>query len=80
MSKAVNTRVPDELADELAAVAEYDGVAVSDLVREALVNIVNSRRASPEFKARVLESAERTKKFLEELGENEAAKRFDVSR
>lgn len=78
MSKIVNARVPEDLANDLEAVAAYDRVAVSDLVREGLQKVLESRRADPEFKQRVAAWADRTNRMLADKGEFEAAAGYDV--
>jgi hypothetical protein len=76
--KTLNVRVPEELAQELETIAAYDDVAVADVVREATQKLIASKYADPEFKARVLEQAEKTRQLLERLGEHESAKGYDL--
>lgn len=75
-NRVLNVRVPEDLAAELEEIASYDEVAVADVVREATMKLIASRYADPDFKQRVLESAERTRLMLEKIGST-TAERYD---
>ncbi len=76
-TKTITARLPQAVAADLDLIASYDDVAVSEIVREAIANLIDSRFADPAFKDRVLQSAERTRQILERFGEAEAAQNYD---
>lgn len=78
MSKLINTRVAESVAADLEAVADYEGVAVAHLVREAVIHLIESRKVDPAFKRRVLESMERSRRLLTELGARDEAAEYDL--
>ncbi|HSS05347.1 MAG TPA: hypothetical protein VLK89_09225 [Solirubrobacterales bacterium] len=51
-NKALNLRLPETKAAELAAVAQADGMHVSDAVREAIDNHIAARRADQDLQKR----------------------------
>lgn len=59
---AMTLRLPTDLAEELAIVAECDGEPVAEAVRAAIAAWISKRRADPAFQAalaRWIERAER---------------------
>jgi hypothetical protein len=52
-NKALNLRLPEAKAAELAAVAQADKMHVSDAVREAIDNHIAARRADQELQERL---------------------------
>lgn len=48
-NKALNLRLPESKVEELAAVAQADGVHISDAVREAIDRHIAARRADKDF-------------------------------
>jgi hypothetical protein len=52
-NKALNLRLPEDKAAELAAVAQADKMHVSDAVREAIDNHIAARRADQDLQKRV---------------------------
>jgi hypothetical protein len=78
LSKLINARVAESVAAELESVAEYEGVAVAHLVREAVIQLVESRKVDPAFKRRVIESMERSRRLLNELGVRDEAAEYDL--
>jgi hypothetical protein len=65
--KAMTVRVPSDQAAELAAVAEVDGVPVSEAIRQAITEHIETRRRDAAFRARLKASLERNRKILEKL-------------
>lgn len=45
-NKALNLRLPEDKVSELAAIAQADGMHVSDAVREAIDNHIAARKAA----------------------------------
>jgi predicted transcriptional regulator len=66
--KAMTLRIDIDTAEQLEAVAQVDGVPVSDVIREALVRHIERRRADAGFQKRLRESIERNRTILERLG------------
>jgi predicted transcriptional regulator len=66
-TKATTVRLPNELADELDAVARVDRLPVSELVRAAIYQFVAVRRSEPDFKERLKERLEEDRQALERL-------------
>ena len=52
-SKAMTLRLSAEQADELKAVADADGVSVTEAVRQAIDDHIAARAADEEFRARL---------------------------
>jgi hypothetical protein len=48
-NKALSLRLPEDKVAELAAVAQADGMDVSDAVREAIDTHIATRRADKDF-------------------------------
>ncbi|HEX5593333.1 MAG TPA: hypothetical protein VFX35_08300 [Solirubrobacterales bacterium] len=65
----MSLRLPEELAEEIAAVARTDDVAVTVAIREAIANHVASRRSAKDFKVRLRKQLEEDRKALERLAE-----------
>jgi predicted DNA-binding protein len=65
----MSLRLPTDMAEELAAVARTDDVAVSEAIREAIANHITTRRADSGFKARLKERLEEDREVLERLAE-----------
>lgn len=63
----MTVRVPSDQAAELAAVAEVDGVPVSEAIRQAITEHIETRRRDAAFRARLKASLERNRKILEKL-------------
>lgn len=69
MAKMISVRLPQETAEELGLVAEFDGVAVAQEIREAVNLLLEARRNDPAFKEKILSSIEKGRQLLESLGE-----------
>ena len=65
----MSLRLPEELANEIAAVARTDDVAVTAAIREAISNHIASRRAAKDFKQRLRKQLEEDREALERLAE-----------
>lgn len=65
----MSLRLPTDMAEELAAVARTDDVAVSEAIREAIANHITTRRADKAFKARLKKRLEEDREVLERLAE-----------
>lgn len=65
--KAMTVRIPAEQAEELEAVADVDGVPVSEAIRRAIAEHIETRRRDEVFRARLKDSLERNRKILEKL-------------
>jgi predicted DNA-binding protein len=68
-SKVMSLRLPEELADEIAAVARTDDMAVTEAIREAISNHIANRRSAKDFKERLRKQLEEDRKVLERLAE-----------
>ncbi len=66
-TKSFTLRLPAPLADELATVAEVDGVPVQQAVRDAIAEHIAARRKDKAFQERLHASAERHREILERL-------------
>lgn len=65
--KAMTVRIPADQAAELEAVADVDGVPVSEAIRQAITEHIETRRRDETFRARLKDSLERNRKILEKL-------------
>jgi hypothetical protein len=54
---------------ELEAVAQVEGVPVSQIVREAIAETLEKRRNDPEFRARLRRHLDDNRRILERLAE-----------
>lgn len=68
-TRVTTIRQPAEQADELEFVARVDGVAASELIREAIAAHLQARRADPEFQARLRERIAADRQILRRLAE-----------
>jgi len=68
-TKAMSLRLPEDKAAELAAVARADDVPVSEVVREAIDNHIEARRADKEFQKRLKKRLAEDREVLERLAE-----------
>lgn len=69
-SKAMTLRLPGELHERLAAVAEVEGEPIAEVVRRAVSDHVEQRRRDPEFRAKVQETLQQHRRLIELLGED----------
>ncbi|HYH54167.1 MAG TPA: ribbon-helix-helix protein, CopG family [Solirubrobacterales bacterium] len=62
-------RLPETMADEIAAVARTDDMSVSEAIREAIADHIAIRRADKAFKDRLKKRLEEDREVLERLAE-----------
>lgn len=67
-TKAMTLRLPVETAQDLEAVAQVEGVPISNVVRVAIQDYVKRRRAQKDFRARLKVAIEENRELLERLG------------
>lgn len=67
MTKNITVRLPDELAADAEALARVDGTSLNETVKRSLLQEVERRRKSPEFKARLTRIIEEDRELLERL-------------
>lgn len=60
-------RFDDALADELEAVADADGVTVSEAIRAAITAHIEARRQDPDFRGRVEAAMQKYSTILDRL-------------
>lgn len=65
--KAMTVRMDAEQAAELEAVAQVDGVPISEAIRQAVTEHIETRRKDKDFQARLRASIERNRKILDKL-------------
>jgi predicted transcriptional regulator len=68
MTKQTTVRLPDQLADEVEAVARVQGTSVNKLIIDSLTREIESVRADDDFICRARRLLERDKELLERLG------------
>lgn len=67
MAKAMTVRLDDDQAEELEKVAEIDGVAVAEAVRQAIAEHVVRRSSDAEFRKRLRASMKKHQSILDRL-------------
>lgn len=65
----MSLRLPEKMAEEIAAVARTDDVPVTEAVREAISNHIAARRADKAFKERLRKRLEEDRAIIEQLVE-----------
>jgi len=65
----LSLRLPETMADEIAAVARTDDMSVSEAIREAIADHIAIRRADKAFKDRLKKRLEEDREVLERLAE-----------
>jgi predicted transcriptional regulator len=70
-TKNMVLRLDPELADRLAAVAEVEGRSVSDVAREAIAALVESRRRDERFRRLLADNLARHQRLLDLLRDDE---------
>lgn len=66
--KAMTLRIDTDTAEQLEAIAQVEGVPMSQVVREALLQHIEARRDDADFQERLKASLKRNQKILERLG------------
>jgi hypothetical protein len=65
--KAMTLRLAADQAAALEVVAEIDGVSMSEAIRDAIENHIDSRRIDDEFQRRLADSIKRHQHILDRL-------------
>lgn len=65
--KTMTLRLPADEAKTLKVIADVDGLSMSETVREAIANHINSRCADDGFQQRLAASMERHRRILDRL-------------
>ena len=65
----LSLRLPEGMADEIAAVARTDGISASEAIREAIANHIATRRTDKAFRERLKKRLEEDREVLERLAE-----------
>lgn len=68
-TKVTTIRQSSDQAEALEFVARVDGVAVSEVIRDAIARHIAERRADPGFQQRLRERIEADQRLLERLAE-----------
>jgi hypothetical protein len=68
--KAMTVRLTEDQAAELEAVAQVDGVPVSEEIRDAIDSHIEARRQDKEFQRRLRESIARNQEILDKLAQS----------
>ena len=69
MPKQTTVRLPDDLADQVEAVARTQGVSLNQLIIDALHNEIDRVRQDADFRSRVKRLVERDRKILDRLAQ-----------
>ena len=67
--RAMSLRLPDEQARALDALAMADETSVSEVIRTAIAERIEKRRADKDFQRRLQHAVERNKEALDLLAE-----------
>ena len=65
--KNITVCLPEELAADAEALARVDGTSLNETIKQSLLEAVERRRKSPEFKARLTRIIEEDRELLERL-------------
>jgi predicted DNA-binding protein len=68
-SKAISVRLPDEMSEELAAIARAQDIPISEVIREAIENHIITRRTDKKFQQLIKKRLEEDRKLLERFAE-----------
>ncbi len=68
-TRITTIRQPIDQADEVEFVARVDGVAISEVIRDAIAEHLKNRRLDPEFQARLRERMKADQQILQRLAE-----------
>jgi predicted transcriptional regulator len=68
-TKNMTLRLDEPLAENVQAIAEVEGSTVSDVIRDALSEHVERRRADPEFQKQLKRNLERHAQLLSMLAD-----------
>lgn len=67
--KNMTLRIDEALADSVQAIAEVEGATVTDVIRTAISEHVDRRKADPEFQKMLKRNMERHAQLLSMLAE-----------
>ncbi|MGN6277059.1 MAG: ribbon-helix-helix protein, CopG family [Solirubrobacterales bacterium] len=68
-NKAISVRLPDEMAEELAAISRAQDIPISEVIREAIENHIITRRSDKNFHQLIKRRLEEDRKLLERFAE-----------
>lgn len=68
-NRVTTIRQPEDQAEDMEFVARVDGIASSELIRDAIAVYLEKRRADPDFKARLTARIEADQMILKRLAE-----------
>lgn len=68
-TKTMTLRMDEELAESAQVVASVDGSTVSDVIREALADHIDRRKADPEFQRQLRRNLDRHAQLLSMLAD-----------
>jgi hypothetical protein len=68
-SRVTTIRQPEDQAEDMEFVARVDGVPASELIRDAIADYLEARRANPEFQERLRARIEADKEILARLAQ-----------
>lgn len=77
MPHAMTVRMSEGEMQQLETLAQFDGVAVAQEIREAVRLLVAERRQDPAFRARVNDALRRTQELLAEQDALDLAQRLE---
>lgn len=69
MPKQTTVRLPDDLADQVDAIARTQGTSVNQLIIDALHNEIERVRQDAQFRSRVKRLVERDRRILDRLAQ-----------
>lgn len=67
--RVTTIRQPEDQADDMEFVARVDGIAASELIRDAIAAHLEKRRSDPDFQARLRERIAADQQILKRLAE-----------
>ncbi|HET8815270.1 MAG TPA: ribbon-helix-helix domain-containing protein [Solirubrobacterales bacterium] len=68
--RVISVRMPDELAEQIDAMARAEGVSVSEAMRAAAYRYIATRRSDHDFQERLRKRLEEDREVLEALAES----------
>lgn len=68
-TRVTTIRQPEDQADDMEFVARVDGIAASELIRDAIAAHLEKRRSDPDFQARLRERIAADQQILKRLAE-----------
>ncbi len=68
-TKSMTLRMEEDLADKVRTIAEVEETTVSNVIREALTELVEQRRNDPEFQKMLKRNMERHQELLSLLAD-----------